>query len=37
MKSDDGLNSDYLISMQTSTFTQGLSEQKIKELGKLRE
>ena len=35
MKSDDGLNSDYLISMQTSTFTQGLSEQKIKELGKI--
>lgn len=36
MKSDDGLNSDYLISMQTSAFTQGLSDQDIKELEEIK-
>lgn len=32
MKADDGLYSDYFISMQNSTFNQGLSESKISEL-----
>lgn len=36
MKSDDGLNSDYLISMQTSVFNAGLTEKDIKALEKIK-
>lgn len=32
MKADDGLNSDYFINMQTSTFDYGLSENDIKKI-----